>query len=69
MRNESRGGRRSPESGTVSRRGEGEGKRKYAFEGSEALSTEDTAACLCGRLGMTAECSTFIVEEGASISN
>jgi hypothetical protein len=68
MRNESRGGR-SPDSGTVSRRGEGEGKRKYAFEVSEALSTDDTAACLWGRLGMTAECSTFIVEEGASISN
>jgi hypothetical protein len=44
-----------PESGTVRRRGDGAGKRKYAFDASDALRTVARAASLWGRLGMTAE--------------
>jgi hypothetical protein len=58
-----------PESGTVRRSGEGEGNRKYAFDGSDALRTDAKEASLWGRLGMAEEWRTFMEAAGASMSN
>ena len=58
-----------PESGTVSRSGDGEGKKKYAFDESDVLSTVARKAALWGMLGMTDAWRTFMELAGASISN